>query len=149
MTQIDANVATSTLPSSVAEMLARAPIATRNDEPASWSRPVRGGLPHWRLKRVLAYIDDNIGGDISLKQLAEVACLSPHHFSELFRRSTGVSPYRFVMQRRVACAKVLLRDSMLGVLDVALTVGFSDQSHFTKVFRRATGVPPGAFRATA
>ncbi len=149
MTQIDGHVALAALPSSVADTLARAPVATPSDGPAPWSRAAHGGLPHWRLKRVLAYIDDNIGGDITLKHLAEVACLSPHHFSELFRRSTGVSPYRFVMDRRIACAKVLLRDSMLGVLDVALAVGFSDQSHFTKVFRRTTGVPPGAYRATA
>jgi transcriptional regulator GlxA family with amidase domain len=130
-------------------MLARAPISAGSNERAAWSRPAHGGLPHWRLKRVLAFIDDNISGDITLKQLAAVACLSPNHFSELFRRSTGVSPYRFVIDRRIACAKVLLRESMFGVLDVALAVGFSDQSHFTKVFRRTTGLPPGAYRATA
>ena len=149
MTHIDEHIALTALPAPVADTLARAPILMHNDEPAPWSRPAHGGLPHWRLKRVLTYIDDNIGGDIALKQLAAVACLSPNHFSELFRRSTGVSPYRFVMERRVACAKVLLRDTMLGVLDVALAVGFSDQSHFTKVFRRTTGLPPGAYRATA
>jgi AraC family transcriptional regulator len=49
----------------------------------------------------------------------------------------------------VECAKVLLRESMLGVLDVALAVGFADQSHFSKVFRRATGMAPGAWRAAA
>lgn len=149
MTRIDEHIALTALPASVADTLARAPIPAGSGERASWSRPAHGGLPHWRLKRVLTYIDDNIGGDISLKQLADVACLSPHHFSELFRRSTGASPYRFVMERRIACAKVLLRESMLGVLDVALAVGFSDQSHFTKVFRRTTGLPPGAYRAIA
>jgi transcriptional regulator GlxA family with amidase domain len=147
MTQFDADSAALALPSSIALALEQTTAAAGDERPA-WSRP-QGGLPNWRLKRVLAFIDDNIGGDITLKQLAEVACLSPHHFSELFRRSTGVSPYRYVMERRIACAKVLLRDSMLGVLDVALAVGFSDQSHFTKVFRRTTGLPPGAYRAAA
>src|SRR5262245_52709490 len=82
--QIDEHVALMALPPSVADTLARAPVATRSDEPSPWSRAAHGGLPHWRLKRVLAYIDDNIGGDITLKHLADVACLSPHHFSELF-----------------------------------------------------------------
>jgi len=148
MTRIDSDAAELALPASIAGVLAQTQAAA-GDARSAWSRPIHGGLPHWRLKRVLAYVDDNIGSDITLKQLAAVACLSPNHFSELFRRSMGVSPYRFVMDRRVACAKVLLRDSMLGVLDVALAVGFSDQSHFTKVFRRTTGLPPGAYRATA
>lgn len=116
---------------------------------APWARTVRGGLPTWRLKRVLAYIDDNLGGDISLADLASIARLSPHHFGELFRQSTGTSPYRYVLDRRIECAKVLLRESMLGVLDVALAVGFSDQSHFSKVFRRSVGMAPGAYRQAA
>src|ERR1044071_6962572 len=48
-----------------------------------WARPANGGLPRWRLKRVVAYIDDNIARDISLDDLAGVARLSAHHFSEL------------------------------------------------------------------
>ena len=98
---------------------------------------------------MLDFIDDNLAHEISLNDLAGVACLSAHHFSELFRQSIGISPYRYVIERRVECAKVLLRGSMLGVLDVALAVGFADQSHFSKVFRRATGMAPGAYRAAA
>jgi transcriptional regulator GlxA family with amidase domain len=116
---------------------------------SAWARPVRGGLPLWRLKRVLVFIDDNLGRDIALADLADVARLSAHHFSELFRQSMGTSPYRYVLDRRIECAKVLLRDSVLGVLDIALAVGFSDQSHFSKVFRRATGMAPGMYRAAA
>lgn len=103
-------------------------------------------LPPWRLKRVLEFIEHNLANDIRLRQLAGVACLSAHHFSELFRESTGVSPYRYVLERRVEHAKALLRNSMMNVLDIALAVGFSDQSHFSKVFRRITGVTPGAYR---
>jgi AraC family transcriptional regulator len=114
-----------------------------------WVRPAQGGLPRWRLKRVLDYVDDNLAHDISLDDLAGVARLSSHHFSDLFRQSMGTSPYRYVVMRRVECAKKLLRTSMLGVLDVALAVGFSDQSHFSKVFRRATGMTPGFYRASA
>jgi transcriptional regulator GlxA family with amidase domain len=104
------------------------------------------GLPLWRLKRVLAYVDAHLASDIRLKDLAAAAALSAHHFSELFRQSVGVSPYAYVLERRVERAKHLLRDSMLGVLDIALAVGFSDQSHFSKIFRRAAGVTPSAYR---
>jgi len=104
------------------------------------------GLPRWRLKRVLDFVEANLASDIRLKDLACAATLSAHHFSELFRQSTGVSPYAYVLERRVERAKHLLRDSMLGVLDIALAVGFSDQSHFSKMFRRATGITPSAYR---
>lgn len=117
-----------------------------NEAGAQSSSMLRGGLPRWRLRRVLDFVDQNLSSDIRLKHLAEAARLSAHHFSELFRQTTGVSPYRYVLDRRVERAKRLLRDSMLGVLDIALAVGFSDQSHFSKVFRRATGVAPGAYR---
>jgi AraC family transcriptional regulator len=143
-----------TLPAGVApqareQMLPPEERGAAEGEASPWSRTAPGGLPAWRLKRVLAYIDDNLGGDINLDDLAGVARLSPHHFSELFRQSTGTSPYRYVLRRRVECAKVLLRESVMGVLEVALAVGFADQSHFSKVFRRVTGMAPGAWRAAA
>lgn len=108
--------------------------------------PKSNGLPRWRLQRALDYVEQNLASEIRLSDLADAARLSPNHFSELFRQSMGTSPYRYVLTRRVEAAKRLLRDSMLGVLDVALAVGFSDQSHFSKVFRRATNVTPGAYR---
>lgn len=108
--------------------------------------PVRYGLPPWRLQRALDHIEQNLSRAIRLGDLAAATRLSPHHFSALFRESTGFSPYRYVLLRRVERAKVLLRDSSLGVLDIGLCVGFSDQSHFSKVFRRITGVSPGAYR---
>jgi transcriptional regulator GlxA family with amidase domain len=159
MPQIDATAAN--WPKAIAALASAHAAATSVTQPSSaegtieaspvsaWARPVRGGLPHWRLKRVLDYIDSNLGSEISLADLASVAHLSAHHFSELFRQSMGTSPYRYVLDRRIACAKILLRDSMLGVLDVALAVGFSDQSHFSKVFRRSTGMAPGLYRASA
>jgi transcriptional regulator GlxA family with amidase domain len=123
-----------------------APRATTLPAPVSRAAPARGGLPRWRLQRALDVIEQNLNGEIRLSDLASAARLSPNHFSELFRQSIGTSPYRYVLTRRVECAKRLLRDSLLGVLDIALAVGFSDQSHFSKVFRRSTGMTPGGYR---
>ena len=109
-------------------------------------RKAQGGMPRWRLQRALNHIEQNLNGDIRLQDLADAARLSAHHFSELFRQSTGTSPYRYVLIRRVERAKALLNESMLGVLDIALAVGLSDQSHFSKVFRRVTGITPSAYR---
>jgi transcriptional regulator GlxA family with amidase domain len=127
----------------------RRPNPQQSEDEANPGRPshlLRGGLAPWRLRRTLDYVEQNLSDEIRLQHLADAARLSPHHFSDLFRQSTGVSPYRYVLERRVARAKCLLRDSLMGVLDIALAVGFSDQSHFSKVFRRATGMTPGGFR---
>jgi len=60
-----------------------------------------GGLPKATLKRVLEYIAAHLGNEIRLETLASIAGMSQHHFGELFRRSTGVSPYQYVVGQRV------------------------------------------------
>jgi AraC family transcriptional regulator len=106
----------------------------------------RGGMPKYRLNRVLEFISEQETEDIPLAQLAEIAGMSPHYFCELFRQSLGVSPHQYLLQRRIARAKVLLQDSDLSVLEVSIATGFQDQSHFTKVFRRLVGVTPRHYR---
>jgi AraC-like DNA-binding protein len=84
--------------------------------------------------------------DLGLVELAAIVELSPHYFGEAFRISTGRSPHRYVMERRVECARDLLRDADRPIRDIAYAAGFSSQSHFTANFRRVTGVTPGRFR---
>jgi AraC family transcriptional regulator len=106
----------------------------------------RGGLPGRRLRRVLDYIGDNIAEDLSLSQLASIAGMSPHYFSELFRQSTGQTPHSFVLFRRIDRAKEQLRDSNHSVIDAAVECGFQNASHFARTFRRFVGVTPREFQ---
>jgi AraC family transcriptional regulator len=108
--------------------------------------PHRGGLPAARLKRVLEYIDANLGKNITLSELASAVNMSLYHFAVLFRQSTGVSPHRYVLNQRVERAKGLLRDPKLSVLDVSINVGFEHQNNFARAFRRVIGVSPTQFR---
>jgi AraC family transcriptional regulator len=108
-----------------------------------------GGLPLYRLRRVLEYIDGNLGRDLRLLELATLVGMSAHHFSALFRASTGAPPHRYVMRQRLEKAKHLLKRSRLSVLEIALQTGFGDQTHFAKTFKRATGETPSAYRARA
>lgn len=82
----------------------------------------------------------------SLKELAAEVNLSPFHFARVFRRTTGVTPHHWVMQRRLASALVQLRNGA-SVSLIAAELGFVDQSHLTRHFKRAYGVGPGAFRS--
>ncbi len=107
----------------------------------------RGGLPRYRLKRVLDYIAANLSGDLTLAQLAAVAGMSPHYFSELFRHSTGRAPHQYVLLRRIDLAKERLRDSTRSVIEAGLDAGFQNPSHFARVFRKAVGISPSRFRS--
>jgi AraC family transcriptional regulator len=108
--------------------------------------PHKGGLAPGQIRRVLEYIEAHLTGELGLVELAAIVELSPHYFGEAFRISTGRSPHRYVMERRIEWARDLLRDADCPIGDIAYAAGFSSQSHFTANFRRVTGVTPGRFR---
>jgi AraC family transcriptional regulator len=114
---------------------------------ATLNAPVnRGGLACWQQKRVSAYIEEHVADDIQLATLAELARLSPYHFSRSFKRSFGMPPRRYHANRRIERAKQLLANDQLPVTAIALDIGFSDTSTFTAAFHRLTGQTPTRYR---
>ena len=107
----------------------------------------KGGLPGHRLKRVLDFIADRLGEDISLSQLATIAGMSPHYFSQLFKQSTGRTPYHYVLLKRIERAKEELCNPKSSITDAALGAGFQNPSNFARVFRQLEGTTPSRFRA--
>jgi len=81
----------------------------------------------------------------SLEALAEAVHLSPFHFARCFRKATGLPPHAWLMQQRIARARALLRDGCLPV-QVAMQLGFADQSHLSRQFKKVYGVGPRAYR---
>jgi len=107
---------------------------------------MESGLPRYKLRRVMAYVDASLGGPISLDDLASVAGVSRFHFHRQFRKTVGVTPREYVLRARIERAKGLLTESDLTVGEVSGAVGFVDQSHFSNNFRRLTAMTPRGFR---
>jgi AraC family transcriptional regulator len=105
-----------------------------------------GGLPACRLRRVMQYIQDNLHQELRLAELSALVHMSPFHFARLFKQSTGASPHRFLIQRRIEHAAALLAAQPSPIGEIARSVGFRTPSHFTTTFRRVIGITPTAYR---
>jgi AraC family transcriptional regulator len=110
------------------------------------ARAYRGGLTPARLRRVTELVHAKIEEELTLHEMADCVELSPAHFSEMFRKSTGESPHQFILRQRVERAKEMLREVDMRVLDVAVACGFKTQQHFARVFRRMCGGSPTEYR---
>jgi AraC-like DNA-binding protein len=107
----------------------------------------RGGLRGEALTRVMRYVDERLGESISLADLANLAGVSRFHFARQFRVSTGESPMEYRRRMRIERAKRILAQQSATIAEVAIRLGFADQSHFTRTFRRMVGVSPGHYVA--
>ncbi len=103
-------------------------------------------LPKRQFRRVIDYIEENLAGPINLKDLAQMSGLSQAQFGRAFKAATGFSPHRWLLEARVRRAQRLLLDADTSLSEIALSVGFSEQSHFTRVFQRVVGATPGSWR---
>ena len=106
----------------------------------------RGGLAPWQARRAAEMIRETLDGNIHLSDMAGECGLSVSHFTRAFGKSFGMSPYRWLLERRMDRAKALLVTSDLPIVDVAAQAGFSDQAAFTRAFGRIVGDSPGRWR---
>jgi AraC family transcriptional regulator len=117
-----------------------------NDEARRVETPLRGGLAAWQQRIVVEYIQDNLAEYIPLSTLAQLVRLSLFHFCRSFKQSFGMPPHRFLTQRRIERAKLLLEKRAISVSEVGMAIGFSEKSSFTAAFRKATGLTPSSYQ---
>ena len=106
-------------------------------------------LPNQTLRLLRDYVESSLAEDLDVRSMAEVAGLSPAHFARAFAATVGMTPFRYVMTRRLARARELLERTKQSALAIALDSGFKTPSHFTARFRREFGVTPRAIRPDA
>ena len=104
------------------------------------------GVPKW-LKQAQEYLHAHFAENVSFTALAELVGMHPVYLAREFHRAYGCTMGEYVRRLRieVACRKIAGSD--LSLSEIALSVGFYDQSHFTNVFKRFTGVTPAQYRA--
>jgi len=109
--------------------------------------PATQGLDPKHLRLVKDYIEANLASTLSLADMARQCNLSPNHFSRLFKRATDLTPYQYVLRRRMERAQRLLSETDLPIAQIALDCGFGNQVHLTQTFKRFIGLSPASFRS--
>ncbi|MGN1408663.1 MAG: helix-turn-helix transcriptional regulator, partial [Eubacteriales bacterium] len=99
------------------------------------------------IRKALMYIAARYSEPLTISSVAEMLKLSPNHFSALFQKVVGMKFHEYLCRVRVEESKLLLLSSDYSLTDIAVAMGFPDQSYFCKVFKKIVGLPPGQYRS--
>lgn len=99
-----------------------------------------------RLKKTYDFIETHCSDPLTVEQIAREVCLSPSRLSHIIKGEMGITLGDHISKVRIEKAKTLLKDKELSISQIALEVGFPDQSYFTKVFKKIEKCTPKAFR---
>lgn len=116
------------------------------DQSVSRLSPVLPADVAW--DEVLSYIEQHLSDNITVEDLAKVACLHPNYFISLFKTVMGCSPIQYVTKRRILSAKQMLVDTELSVMQIAERVGMLNH-YLSRQFKRIIGVTPMQYRKYA
>ena len=94
-------------------------------------------------KKIIEY---NYNNDLSVDTIAKSLFLDSAYFSRLFRKKVGISPKKYILERRLNKAKELLKKSEYSIKEIAVTTGFKDPLYFSKLFKDKTGMSPSEYK---
>lgn len=98
------------------------------------------------LDRIHAFMQDRLHERISLKQLADLASLSPAHFATRYRQLTGVAPIQHFLHLKVEQACQLLDTTDLSFFTISAQLGYEDSYYFSRLFKKVMGQSPSSYR---
>ena len=98
------------------------------------------------IKKSIAYMNDHYNQNLTLDMVAEHVGLNAAYFSTLFKKEMGVNFSSYLINLKIDHAKLLLKNSNLSLINIAIELGFDNQSYFSNVFKKATGMTPKQYR---
>jgi AraC family transcriptional regulator len=128
---------------SAAVVLAQRLLSLRGRHVAPAPRP---GLPPAVLRRAKEFLNDEMNRNPGLTELSAAVGMNVHHFSRMFKRSTGLAPHQYLGNIRLERAKRLLADGRAPIIEIAFETGYANPSQFSTFFRKRTGLSPTEFR---
>lgn len=108
--------------------------------------PATSKLDQKQVDKIDQYIDRNIGSKISVEDLADLLRCSKFYFLREFKKFVGITPYQYLLNKRLEQARMLLSAPQNTISSVGFDLGFNDQSHFTKAFKNQFGLTPKQFQ---
>lgn len=106
----------------------------------------KGGLAPWQARRVREYLEEHMGEEVTLEELASLTGLSSFHFARMFKLTTGLAPYQYQLSLRIERAKQLLIATDIPITTLAMNVGYQSSQAFARAFRRCVGTSPLQYR---
>jgi AraC family transcriptional regulator len=126
-----------------AVVLAQRLLALRGRPMVPAARP---GLPPAVLRRAKEFLHEEMNRNPGLSELSAAVGMNVHHFSRLFKRSTGLAPHQYMGNIRLERAKRLLAEGRAQIIEIAFETGYANPSQFSAFFRKRTGLSPTEFR---
>lgn len=96
--------------------------------------------------KAISYISENFNTDISLDSIADMVFISPHYFSELFKKTLGIGFNEYIQKMRMEKAAELLSQAEFKVKEISSMVGYNDVSYFIRVFNKYFNMSPSIYR---
>jgi AraC-like DNA-binding protein len=100
----------------------------------------------FRIKETINYINQNLHDKIDIETLAEITNWKTHHYIRVFTRYMGVTPYQYILTRKIEKSKVLLLDKSISVSSIAFDLGFQSYSNYINAFKKIIGSTPESYR---
>jgi AraC family transcriptional regulator len=106
----------------------------------------QGSMTDSRMRLLDEFIDASLDQPLGVSAMAQLLGLSEGYFMRAFKIATGKSPHGYLIDRRLAKARALIRDSSATLAQIAHACGFSSQAHMTTTFKQRLGVSPARLR---
>lgn len=118
----------------------------KNVDPLRYSEEEPQSEIPFKIRKAIEYINDNILDKIEIDQLARITNWKKHHFIRQFYKQVGLTPYQYILKRKIIKSIAMIQETNLPLLDISFEVGFSSYTNFYKSFKKITSQTPENFR---